>query len=100
MTNGHFISVVACGAAIGALPALGIYFEPREPHKPFIVAAGTLRGITTALLITTLISRESSYLASAGAGAIFGLLTAATIYLAKGAWKGKDVPFILPVGAV
>lgn len=100
MTNGQYISVVACGAAIGVLPALGIYFDKREPYKHFIVAAATLRGITTGLLITTLVARATSYGVSAAWGAAFGLLTALTVYLAKGGWKGKDAPFLLPVAVV
>ena len=52
--------VVAIGAALGFVGAVGIYFAPEEPYPGYITLAGTLSGVTIALLITIVVTRDSS----------------------------------------
>ncbi len=47
------LKVVGIGATLGFLGAVGIYFAPEEPYPGYITLAGTLLGVTIALLITT-----------------------------------------------
>ncbi len=54
------LKIAVVGAALGFLGAVGIYFEPQEPYPGYITLAGTLFGITTALLISTVVTRDSS----------------------------------------
>ncbi len=92
---------VACvGAALGFLGAVGIYFEPEEPYPGFITLAGTLSGITIALLITTVVKHSSSLGQCLGWGAAMGLLASVPVFLAKGGWTSWDAPFVVPTGIV
>ena len=92
---------VACvGAALGFLGAIGIYFAPEEPYPGYITLAGTLSGVTIALLITTVVTRDSSLGQCLGWGAAMGLLASATVFLAKGGWTSWDAPFVVPTGIV
>lgn len=91
--------VLVIGAALGFLGAVGIYFEPKEPHKPYIVAAGTLRGLLVALLTGLSISGDSSWLVGLGFGALYGTLFGGVIYLAKGGPRSGDAPFVIPMSA-
>ena len=92
--------IVAAGAIVGFLGAVGIYFEPDEPYKHFIVAAGTLSGVILALLIGTVVDAATQLLPTLLAGAGFGLLQSAAIFLAKGGWHSADAPFVVPTGIV
>jgi hypothetical protein len=92
--------VVLIGAALGFLGAAGIYFEPREPNKHQIVAAGTVRGVLVALLTGLSLSSESGWLPGLGFGALYGLMFGAVIYLAKGGRASGDAPFVLPMSSV
>ena len=94
------LKVAGVGAALGFLGAVGIYFEPDEPYPGYITLAGTLSGVTIALLITTVITRNSSLGRCLGWGAAMGMLASATTFLAKGAWTSWDAPFIVPTGIV
>ncbi len=92
---------VACvGATLGFLGAVGIYFAPEEPYPGFITLAGTLSGVTIALLITTVVKHNSSLGQCLGWGAAMGLMASATVFLAKGAWTSWDAPFVVPTGIV
>lgn len=92
--------VVATGAALGLLGSAGIYFEPREPHKHQIVAAGTIRGALVALLTGFSMSSQSGWLSGLGLGAVYGALFGAMIYLAKGGPASGDAPYVIPVSCV
>ncbi len=92
--------IVAAGAIVGFLGAVGIYFEPDEPFKHFIVAAGTLSGVVLALLIAAAIDAATPLLPTLLAGAGFGLLHSAAIFLAKGGWLSADAPYVVPTGIV
>ena len=94
------LKIAATGAALGLLGAIGIYFEPQEPYPGYITTAGTLSGITIALLITTVVTPSTSLLRSIGWGAAFGLLVSVPVFLAKGGWTSWDAPFVVPTGVV
>ncbi len=94
------LKVAAVGAALGFLGAVGIYFEAEEPYPGYITVAGTLSGVIIALLITTVVTRNSSLGQCVGWGAAMGLLASAAVFLAKGAWTSWDAPFVVPTGIV
>ena len=94
------LAIVVAGALVGFLGAVGIYFDPDEPYKHFIVAAGTLSGVVLALLIAAAVDAATPLLPTLLAGAGFGLLYSATTYLAKGGWLSADAPYIVPTGIV
>ena len=94
------LKVGGVGATLGFLGAVGIYFAPEEPYPGYITLAGTLNGVTIALLITAVIRRNSSLGECLGWGAAMGLLASATVFLAKGAWTSWDAPFVVPTGLV
>ena len=90
--------IALAGAIVGFLGAVGIYFDPEEPYKHFIVAAGTLSGVVLALLISAVIDASTPLLPTLLAGAGVGLLHSASIFLAKGGWISWDAPFVIPTG--
>lgn len=92
--------IVAAGAIVGFLGAVGIYFDPDEPYKHFIVAAGTLSGVVLALLIATAVDATTPLLPTLLAGAGFGLLCSAAVFLAKGGWLSADAPYVVPTSIV
>ena len=94
------LKIAIAGAALGFLGAIGIYFEPQEPYPGYITLAGTLSGITIALLITTVVTGTTSLLRSICWGAVFGLLASASVFLAKGGWTSWDAPFVVPTCVV
>ena len=94
------LKAAGVGATLGFLGAVGIYFAPEEPYPGYITAAGTLSGVTIALLITTVVTRNSSLGQCLGWSAAMGLLDSATIFLAKGGWTSWDAPFVVPTGIV
>lgn len=91
-----WFGIVLAGAGFGFVGAAGIYFDPAEPYKHFIVAAGTLGGVVLAILISTAVRATTPLLPAMLAGAGFGLLQSATIYLAKGGWVSGDAPYVVP----
>ncbi len=52
------LKVVGIGATLGFLGAVGIYFESEEPYPGYITVAGTLSGVTIAMLITTVVTAQ------------------------------------------
>ena len=94
------LRVAGVGATLGFLGAVGIYFAPEEPYPGYITLAGTLSGATIALLISTVVTRNSSLGQCLGWGAAMGLLASASVFLAKGGWTSWDAPFVVPTGIV
>ncbi len=94
------LKIAAAGATLGFLGAVGIYYAPEEPYPGFITLAGTLFGVTVALLITTVVKSESSLGQCLGWGAVMGLLASASVFLAKGGWASWDAPYVVPTGIV
>ncbi|HSC26066.1 MAG TPA: hypothetical protein VLD67_02260 [Vicinamibacterales bacterium] len=92
--------IAGAGAVLGFLGAVGIYFDPGEPYPGYITLAGTLSGITIAVLISAVVTRDSSLGRCVAWGACMGLLDSAAVFLAKGAWASGDAPFVVPTGIV
>ena len=92
--------VAIAGAVVGFLDSCSIWFVPSEPYANFIVAAGTLKGLLTALLISKSVDRASSFGKALGIGALYGFLLSAVVFLAKGGWASWDAPYVVPAGLV
>ena len=92
--------VLIIGTAIGALEGASIFFEPAEPYKVEILLAATLKNmlvsLTTGLSLTTL----SHWWHGVGYGALYGLAFGLVVFLAKGAFKSKDAPYVVPSGVI
>jgi len=56
---------------VGFLESFSIWFVPEEPYQNFIVAAGTIKGALTALLISTTVDRATPVGRSLSLGAMF-----------------------------
>ena len=85
---------------MGGLNGVGIFFEPREPYKVEILLAAILKGILISLLTAFLLGVGSSWLRGAGFGMLYGFAFALVIFLAKGAFKSKDAPYVVPMGII
>lgn len=94
------LTILIAGAIVGFLESFGIWFVPQEPYQDFIVAAGTLKGVLTALLVSTSVDRHSALGKALGMGALYGFLTSAVVFLAKGGWMSWDAPFVVPSGII
>src|ERR1700738_3185744 len=92
--------VILIGAVMGALNGVGIFFEPREPYKVEILLAATLKGILSSLLTALSLGGRSPWWHGAGYGALYGFAFGLVIFLAKGAFKSKDAPYVVPTSIV
>ena len=88
--------VLLIGAVMGALGGVGIFFEPKEPYKVEILLASTLKGILISLLTALSLSPSHSWWHGAGYGILYGFSFGLVIFLAKGAFKSKDAPYVVP----
>lgn len=64
------------------------------------MAAGTLNGVITALLISAFVDDGASWRRALTVGGVSGLALAAIVFLAKGGWASWDAPYVLPAGLV
>ncbi len=96
----NVIIVVLIGAAMGALGGVGIFFEPREPYKIEILLAATMKGVLVSLLTALSLGGRSSWWHGAGYGVLYGFSFGLVIFLAKGAFKSKDAPYVVATGIV
>lgn len=85
---------------MGGLNGVGIFFEPREPYKIEILLAAILKGILISLLTAFSLGASSSWLRGAGFGVLYGFLFGLVIFLAKGAFKSKDAPYVVPMSII
>jgi len=85
---------------MGGLNGAGIFFEPREPYKVEILLAAILKGILISLLTAFSLGAGSSWLRGAGFGMLYGFAFGFVIFLAKGAFKSKDAPYVVPVSVI
>ena len=92
--------VLLIGAIMGALNGVGIFFEPREPYKVEILLAATLKGILISLLTALSLGADASWWRGAGFGVLYGFSFGLVIFLAKGAFKSKDAPFVVPASII
>ena len=90
------IIVIATGFAIGLLLGASIFFEPREPYKLEIMIASMVRNTLVALLTGFSLSYNSSWYAGVGMGLLYGFVFGAVVFLAKGGFKSKDAPYVVP----
>src|ERR1700746_2924324 len=92
--------VILTGAIMGVLNGVGIFFEPREPYKVEILLAATLKGVLISLLTGFSLAPGSAWLRGAGFGMLYGFAFGLVIFLAKGAFKSKDAPYVVPMSIV
>ncbi len=96
----NVVIVVGIGGIIGALDGAGIFFAPGEPFKTEIFFAAILKGILVSLLTGMSLTSNSGWWQGAGYGLLYGFAFALVIFLAKGGFKSKDAPYVVPSGAV
>jgi hypothetical protein len=96
----NILFVLIIGALIGGLNGVGIFFEPREPYKVEILLAAILKGILISLLTAFSLGVVSSWLRGAGFGMLCGFAFGLVIFLAKGAFKSKDAPYVVPMSII
>ncbi len=93
-------SVLLLGAVVGVGGGAGIFWAKEEPYKVQILLASTLRGVLVSLLTAYALTPSASWVRGAGLGAVFGLATGTMVFLAKGGFRSKDAPYILPSSLV
>lgn len=91
--------VIIVGALVGLLLGLSILFETREPYKVEIILASTLRNVLVAMLTGMSLSPNSSALAGCSYGLVYGFAFGLVIFLAKGAFRSRSAPFVVPGAA-
>ena len=96
----NILVVLFIGALMGFFNGVGIFFEPREPYKVEILLAATLKGILLSLLAAFSLGPGSSWLRGAGFGMLYGFAFGLVIFLAKGAFKSKDAPYVVPMSVI
>lgn len=92
--------VLGIGVIIGALDGVGIFFVPEEPYKVEIFLAAILKGLLVSLLTGLSLNVQSLWWQGLGYGALYGFLLALMVFLAKGGFKKKDAPYVVPFGIV
>ena len=90
--------VVGVGALMGALDGVGIFFAPGEPYANEIFLAAMLKGVLVALMISRTLSPAASRLRGLWVGAVYGLVFALVVFLAKGGLRSMDAPYVIPSG--
>lgn len=90
------VPVLAIGAACGLISTAGIYFVPAEIGKPYILAAGTLRGAIVALLVALTAGITASWATMLGWGALYGAALGLMIALSHGPAAPKHILYIVP----
>jgi hypothetical protein len=96
----NILIALLIGAFMGGLNGVGIFFEPSEPYKIEILLAATLKGVLISLLTGFSLGPGDSWLRGAGFGMLYGFAFGLVIFLAKGAFKSKDAPYVVPMSIV
>ena len=96
----NFLVVAVIGAVLGAFDGVGIFFEPKEPHKWQILFAAMLKGVLVALLTGFSLAATTRWWSAMVTGALYGLAFSLVIYLAKGGPKSGDAPYVIPSGII
>jgi hypothetical protein len=94
------VPVLAIGAACGFISTAGIYFVPAEIGKPYILAAGTLRGAVVALLVLLTAGVAASWATMVAWGALYGVALGLMIALSHGPAAPKHTLYIVPPSSV
>ena len=92
--------VILIGSVAGVLDGVGIFFEPKEPYKIEILFAAILKGILVSVTTALSLTKQNGWLGAAGFGVLYGFFFALVIFLAKGAFKSKDAPYVVPSGII
>jgi hypothetical protein len=92
----NLVIVIGTGLVFGLLLGASIFFEPREPYKIEIMFASTIRSTLVALLTGFSLSSHSSWYGGAGFGLLYGFAFGLVVFLAKGGFKSKDAPYVVP----
>src|ERR1700731_3100708 len=96
----NILVVLFIGAFMGFFDGVGIFFEPREPYKVEILLAATLKGIVISFVAAFSLGPGCSWLRGAGFGMLYGFAFGLVIFLAKGAFKSKDAPYVVPMSVI
>jgi hypothetical protein len=96
----NILSTIGIGIVMGAIDGGGIFFAKEEPYKIEIFIAATLKGALVSLLTAYSLTVGSTWWHGLLLGALFGLLFAIVVFLAKGGFKSKDAPYVVPSGIV
>jgi hypothetical protein len=92
--------VLLAGGTIGLLTGASIFFEPREPYKLEIMIASTIRSTLVGVLTGFSLSSTSPWYSGVLWGLLYGFASGLVVFLAKGGFKGKDAPYVVPGAAV
>jgi hypothetical protein len=96
----NLIVVLIIGVAIGVLDGVGIFFAPGEPYKLEIFFAAILKAILVSLITGLSLKKGNPWWQGAGYGLLYGFAFALVVFLAKGAFKSMDAPYVVPSGAI
>ena len=96
----NILLTILIGIVVGAIDGGGIFWAKEEPYKIEIFIAATLKGVLVSLLTAYSITVNDTWWHGMLLGALFGFLFAAVVFLAKGGFKSKDAPYIIPSGIV
>jgi len=103
MRNGDDVKitvVLVIGAVVGTLDGVGIFYAPAEPYKIEIFLAAILKGILVSLLTGLTLRAQRPWRHGLGYGLLYGLALALVVFLAKGAFRSMDAPYVVPSGMV
>ena len=103
MRNGDDVKitvVLVIGAVVGTLDGVGIFYAPAEPYKIEIFLAAILKGILVSLLTGLTLRAQRPWRPGLGYGLLYGLALALVVFLAKGAFRSMDAPYVVPSGMV
>ena len=96
----NIIIVLLIGGVIGAVDGVGIFFAPEEPYKIEIFVAAILKGILVSVITALSLGSSRAWWQGGLIGAFYGCAFALVIFLAKGAFKSKDAPYVVPSGII
>jgi len=88
------------GATVGAIEGGSVFFAREEPYKVEITLAAALKGLLTGLLIGFSLGLRDPWWKGAAFGSLYGLALALVVFLAKGGFRSKDAPYVVPAGLV
>ena len=72
----------------------------REAGRIEILLTATLKGILISLLTALSLGGRSPWWHGAGYGMLYGFSFGLVIFLAKGAFKSKDAPYVVPSSTI
>jgi len=96
----NLFAVLSIGGIVGAIEGGSVFFARAEPYKMEITLAATLKGMLVGLLTALSLHPHSPWWQAAGLGTLYGLSFALVVFLAKGAFKGHEAPYVVPSGVV